>query len=82
MKIETVEKLSFEQIERIEIKYGESTFIPFLYKILKLKGQQNLTLGELDTLNKAISNCRNFLDKIEGFLGVTHTKIFVYLLRI
>ena len=36
--METVEKLSFEQIERIEKKYGESTFIPFLYKILKLKG--------------------------------------------
>ena len=80
--METVDKLDFQQIERIEKKYGESTFIPFLYKILKLKGQQNLTLSELDTLNIAISKCHNFLEKIEGFLGVTHTKIFVYLLKI
>ena len=80
--METAEKLSFEQIERIEKKYGESTFIPFLYKILKLKGQQNLTLVELDTLNNAISKCQNFLEKIDGLLGVTHTKIFVYLLKI
>ena len=80
--MDKAELLSFEQIDKIEEKYAESTFVPYLYKILKLKAQQNLTLGEMDSLNSAISKCQNFLEKIEGFMGVTHTEIFVYLLKI
>jgi hypothetical protein len=39
--------LEFEQINKIEEKYGDSTFLPCFYKILKLKAKQNLSIPEV-----------------------------------
>lgn len=48
------ELLSFVQVERIVSKYDDATFVPYLFKILKLKAKSNLNLGEVDELNKTI----------------------------
>ena len=72
--------LTKDNIRKIEEKFSQGTFIPYLYTVLQLQSQDNLSIKEQETLFEKSEACLEFLDKVHGFLGVKHNQVQTRLL--
>ena len=76
------QSLTASQIQSILAKYGSATFVPVCYSVFWLSRAEKMSVSEKTQLVEEINIALDYLDKVEGLLGVSHVQIISKVLQV